>query len=65
MNKEIDLIIITGISGAGKSTALNALEDLGYYSMDNIPPQLLSTFVELYVETGKELLKWQLFGYKN
>lgn len=57
MNKEIDLIIITGISGAGKSTALNALEDLGYYSMDNIPPQLLSTFVELYVETGKRASK--------
>lgn len=51
MEKNIDLIVISGISGAGKSTALRAVEDLGYYCMDNIPPQLLTTFVQLYVQT--------------
>lgn len=51
MNKNIELIVISGISGAGKTTALRAVEDLGYYCMDNIPPQLLSTFVQLYVQT--------------
>lgn len=51
MKKNIDLIVISGISGAGKSTALRAVEDLGYYCMDNIPPQLLTTFVQLYVQT--------------
>ena len=51
MEKNIELIVISGISGAGKSTALRAVEDLGYYCMDNIPPQLLTTFVQLYVQT--------------
>lgn len=51
MNKNIELIVISGISGAGKTTALRAVEDLGYYCMDNIPPQLLLTFVQLYVQT--------------
>lgn len=50
-------MIITGISGAGKSTALNAVEDLGYYCMDNIPPQLFTTFVELYFEKGERATK--------
>lgn len=53
MDNQKELLVITGISGAGKSTALNAVEDMGYYCMDNIPPQLLSTFVELYFETGR------------
>ena len=41
------LIIVTGVSGAGKSTALRALEDLGYYCADNLPLPLLPKFVEL------------------
>lgn len=57
MNNQKELLVLTGISGAGKSTALNAVEDMGYYCMDNIPPQLLSTFVELYFETGKRASK--------
>jgi UPF0042 nucleotide-binding protein len=40
-------IIITGLSGAGKSTALNILEDQGYYAIDNIPPALLPQLLEL------------------
>ena len=42
-NKE--LIIITGVSGAGKSSAMGFLEDVGYYCIDNMPPVLLPTFI--------------------
>lgn len=42
-----ELVIITGVSGAGKSTAMGFMEDIGYYCIDNMPPLLLSTFIEL------------------
>lgn len=42
-----ELIIITGLSGAGKSTAIGFMEDIGYYCIDNMPPELLTTFIEL------------------
>src|SRR5689334_15505264 len=44
---ETELVIITGMSGSGKGTALKALEDLGYYSVDNLPIDLLPKFAEL------------------
>lgn len=43
----IDLVLITGMSGSGKSVALTALEDLGYFCVDNLPPELLDAFVDL------------------
>ena len=43
----MDLILITGMSGSGKSVALHALEDAGYYCVDNLPPELLQSFIEL------------------
>jgi len=42
----VRLVIITGVSGAGKSTALRALEDLDYYCVDNLPLPLVPKFVE-------------------
>jgi UPF0042 nucleotide-binding protein len=42
-----ELVLITGMSGSGKSVALHALEDLGFYCVDNLPPELLVPFVEL------------------
>ena len=42
-----EVILITGISGSGKSVALHALEDAGYYCVDNLPPELLRDFVRL------------------
>ncbi len=43
----LDIMLITGMSGSGKSVALHALEDAGYYCVDNLPPELLSAFVQL------------------
>ena len=43
----MDIILITGMSGSGKSVALRALEDSGYYCVDNLPPELLIPFVKL------------------
>jgi RNase adapter protein RapZ len=46
----MELVLITGMSGSGKSVALNALEDAGYYCVDNLPPELLLPFVTLEQE---------------
>ncbi len=43
----MELIIVTGMSGAGKSIAANALEDIGFYCIDNMPPKLIKPIVEL------------------
>ncbi|MEK7753954.1 MAG: RNase adapter RapZ, partial [Acidobacteriota bacterium] len=42
-----ELVVITGLSGSGKGTVLKCLEDVGYYSVDNLPIQLIETFAEL------------------
>jgi UPF0042 nucleotide-binding protein len=44
---DLDMVLITGMSGSGKSVALHALEDAGYYCVDNLPPELLVSFVAL------------------
>lgn len=49
----LELILITGMSGSGKSVALRALEDSGYYCVDNLPPELLLAFVELEKKRGE------------
>ena len=51
------IVIISGLSGSGKSTAVNALEDMGYYCVDNIPPTLLPTFIELCKNSEKDISK--------
>lgn len=43
----MELIIVTGMSGAGKTHAIHCMEDLGYYCVDNMPPQLMDDFVTL------------------
>lgn len=55
MRPSFHCIIITGISGAGKSLALNALEDLGLTCIDNLPLQLLPKLVDLFHESGVRL----------
>ncbi len=44
---DLELVLITGMSGSGKSVALHAIEDAGYYCVDNLPPELLLPFVQL------------------
>lgn len=51
------IIIITGMSGAGKSQAIQILEDLGYFCVDNIPPQLIVTFINLCQQSATEIEK--------
>lgn len=43
----MEFLIVTGLSGAGKTRAINALEDIGFFCADNIPPKLIETFYEL------------------
>jgi UPF0042 nucleotide-binding protein len=56
MTSLIELVVLTGLSGAGRSTAAHALEDIGFMVLDNLPPQLLPEAVAL-VETRKEVTK--------
>lgn len=53
----MELLIVTGMSGAGKSQAANALEDMGFYCVDNIPPAIIPSFVDLSAKSGDELNK--------
>ncbi|NOZ24617.1 MAG: RNase adapter RapZ [Nitrospirae bacterium] len=52
----IKVIVITGLSGAGKTVALRALEDVGFFCIDNFPPQLLKNFISLSA-SGKNIEK--------
>ena len=52
MGENIELVIITGMSGAGKTVAMQSFEDMGYYCVDNMPPNLLPTFWDLVRESG-------------
>ena len=45
---ENKIVLVTGMSGAGKSSAMNALEDLGYYCMDNFPKELLDNLTAIF-----------------
>lgn len=47
----MEVLIVTGMSGAGKSRAINALEDIGFYCVDNLPPKLLPKFAELCMQS--------------
>ena len=51
----LNLVIISGLSGSGKSHAIKAFEDAGYFCIDNLPPALLPTFVELCNQQGGEI----------
>jgi UPF0042 nucleotide-binding protein len=52
-----EMLIVTGMSGAGRSTVANALEDLGWYVVDNLPPQMLRHLIDLAQRAGTSLPK--------
>lgn len=51
----MEFLIVTGLSGAGKSRAIDALEDIGFYCVDNIPPKLIIAFYELAKQAKSSL----------
>jgi len=53
----MDFIIVTGLSGAGKSRAVDALEDIGFFCIDNMPPKLISRFAEMATQLGSKMSK--------
>lgn len=54
-DKNYELLIVTGMSGAGRSTVGKALEDLDWYVVDNLPPQLIQQMAELFSRSDREL----------
>lgn len=55
--EEVDLVIVTGMSGAGKTQACRFLEDLGYFVVDNLPPVFILKFAELCQHAGEHIDK--------
>ncbi|HAN44451.1 MAG TPA: RNase adapter RapZ [Ruminococcaceae bacterium] len=53
----MEFVIVTGMSGSGKSQAINALEDIGYYCVDNIPPKLIVQFAQLCTQFSVKIEK--------
>ena len=62
------IVIVTGLSGSGKSEAMNVMEDMGFYCVDNLPPALLPKFVEVCSSSqgalDKVALGIDIRGYK-
>jgi UPF0042 nucleotide-binding protein len=52
---EIDVVLVTGLSGAGRGTAAKVLEDLGWYVADNLPPELIARMVDLGLAAGSRI----------
>src|ERR1700722_7578358 len=52
-----DLVVITGFSGAGKSTAMAAFEDEGYFCVDNLPSEMIRSLVDLFMHEGSEVAR--------
>lgn len=56
-SNELQIVIITGMSGAGKTVAIQSFEDLGFFCVDNLPPSLLPKFLELMRESKNKMNK--------
>ncbi len=52
-----ELVVITGFSGAGKSTAMNVFEDAGYFCVDNLPPEMIRSLVDLFLHEGSNVAR--------
>jgi UPF0042 nucleotide-binding protein len=60
--KPLQLLVVTGLSGSGKSTAIHLLEDLGFYCIDNLPVALIPRLVELWESSGGQELRRVALG---
>ncbi|CAM3941414.1 RNase adapter RapZ [Alkalicoccus chagannorensis] len=56
-NQHIELVVITGMSGAGKTVAVQSFEDMGYFCIDNLPPALIPKFIEMVENAGGSMQK--------
>lgn len=54
-NSDVEIVIITGMSGAGKTVAMQSFEDLGFYCIDNLPPELLVMFLDLMMKSENRM----------
>lgn len=64
----MEVVIITGMSGAGKSASSDIFEDLGYYTLDNMPPSLLLSFIDLTTKSKKKSTRlhvWSILEVEN
>ncbi|HSO98804.1 MAG TPA: RNase adapter RapZ, partial [Solirubrobacteraceae bacterium] len=52
-----DLVIITGFSGAGKSTTMAVFEDEGYFCVDNLPSEMIRSLIELFMHAGSKVAR--------
>lgn len=59
-NSDIDVVLVTGLSGAGRGTAAKVLEDLGWYVADNLPPELIARMVDLGLAAGSRITQLAL-----
>src|ERR1700742_287530 len=50
-----DLVVISGLSGAGKSSAMNVFEDAGYFCVDNLPAEMIRGLAELFMHDGSKV----------
>jgi len=57
LQEDVHVVIITGMSGAGKSVAMRSFEDMGYFCIDNLPPALLPKFIELIEDSRGKINK--------
>ena len=55
MSEDLQFVVITGLSGAGKSQAMDSFEDAGWFCVDNLPPQLVPTLVDLFRREGSKV----------
>jgi UPF0042 nucleotide-binding protein len=61
-NQPLDIVVVTGMSGSGRSTAIAALEDEGYYCIDNLPTALIPGFVDLCAASAGDIMKKVALG---